>query len=393
MIRFSALGLTCSVVAGCVALMGCGRRSESDTDATSSVTFADWCKVSGSNNCSPSAVSTSQKEWDAGLSITTQLLTSPTSITLSRSDFDNAALRDLFFALGSADIFNVVRSLPWESLNKDIDGFALSNKADGSLFPFNGIRLSGSKKVGVRLIGKQIRVSGISMLESKATRVIQSLDLSQAGFVNVVTDKGTITKVPIAFFAGAGRPNVTQGSGVELGKVVKAVSSLALDEKFEWRRKITILFKTSQLSSIKGILKTLTKPDPVSDSVLGVIAASEQLMLGGEGTNMVAQVSRKSPVACKFKIVNVPVLGNVNLELKFAAGFGIVNLRKGQGTTLAQADVYGVETNFGKLKLLNVEAQRLVMSVGNFQVPMDFEPKATGPNAIRVEGGSCSEAL
>jgi hypothetical protein len=392
MARFSTLGMLCAVTTGCVALMGCGRRTESETTARSSITFADWCRSSGSNNCSPSAITVSQKEWDAGLSITAQLLASPTSINLARSDFDNTSLRDLFFALGSGEIFNVIKSLPWETLKSDLDGFTLSNKADGATFPFNGMSLSGSKNVGVRLIGKQIRVSGISMLESHATRVIQFLDLSQAGFVSVGTDKGIITNVPINFFAGDRRFEVSKRSGVELGKVVKAISSLALDEKFDWRRKITILFRQSQLKAINSVLKTLKKPDPVSDSVLGVIAASEQVMLGGEGTNLVAQVSRKLPVACQFKIVNVPVLGSVNLQLKFAAGFGIVNLRKGSGVTLAQADVYGVETSFGKLKLLNVEAQRLVMSVGNFQVPMDFEPKATGPNAIRVEGGSCSES-
>jgi hypothetical protein len=372
-------------------LSGCGARSQSEISELSSVPFRQWCASSGSSNCDISAsFPGTQKEWNVGLDIFAQVLASPSSIEIERKDFEHPELEELFASLGAGDLLNVVRSLPWLSLEKDLDGFLLKNEKDDAEVGFNGIKLRGAKSVVVRLIGHKIRVSGVALVESGAVRTVQALDLSKAGLVDVYTDSLTISDVPIAYFANvsAEKPSSV---GPDIGRIVKAISTLAIDEDFSWRSKITLLLKQIELQKINAILKDFGPRDPISESVAGVLAASSHVMVGGEGTQVLAGVSRMGPAICEFKVVNVPVLGKLTLSLKFGNGFGLQNLRKGTGDVLVSTDVYGVETNYGKVKTLDVKANSLVMQVGRFKIPIEFEPKNPGQGGIQVASGACKE--
>jgi hypothetical protein len=151
-----------------------------------------------------------------------------------------------------------------------------------------------------------------------------------------------------------------------------------------------LLFPQRYLTRINEVLATLGPRDPVAASVMDVLAKSDQVLVGGASSSNVVSVSRKRPVTCSFRVTNVPVLGSIDLKIHFAAGFGMAGLRKGEKDVLANIDSYGIETNFGKVKSLQVKEDSMVLAVGVVKIPIEYVPKkpSTGP---RVESGVCEE--
>jgi hypothetical protein len=378
-----------SAIIACGCIWACQPKHGSEIEGISVLSFKDWCPTSGSQNCSAKPIAVDQKAWDAGLSVSSQILNSPSSLDLSRQDFDNSSLRSLFAGLGAADLLNVVRTFPWSSLSNDLGGFILKNAKDGVEIPFNGLKLVGGTSISVRLEGKRIRTKGLALVDKKGIWQIQSLDLSRAGLVNLVTDKMTVNDIPLTYFSGQPQPETESGrKGPSFGNVVKSVVNLAMDSNFGWGRKVTVLLKKDQVKTIDAVLSSLGPRDSVTGAIFALASNSGQLLFGGDSA-VLASVSRDKGASCVFKIVNAPVVRNVDLKMTFASSFGLQRLKKGTGTTLAEIEVFGIETNFGKVKSVTIEAEQMIVNLGIFKAPIAFNPKDPLPGDMRIDAGKC----
>jgi hypothetical protein len=378
--------------------LSCGRR-DSFSGFWGGVTqqpFSAWCSVGGVENCKVSSGGAlPQKEWDSALELTAIVLDSSSTFEMSRTDFDNPHLQALFHVLGAKDVLGVLRSFPWNSLSFSVGRFDLRNEKSGVSVDVRGVKFRGTQAVNVRFDRKRILISGIDLIEPNAVRAVRALDLSKAGYVTMITDSLVIQDLPIEFFVSEGKFSqnlATQNDAAvgDVGELVKAISELALDESFGWREKLTILLTQSELPELNKILANFGPRDPVVDSVMNAVASSDQVLFGGERSENVLSVSRKTSLSCSFHVAGVPVVGNLNLSIVFASGFGMAGLTRGENGVLAKIDSYGIETNFGKVKSIEVKPDRMVLNVGLFHIPMAFNPKsdAKGP---RVTDGSCIE--
>jgi hypothetical protein len=91
---------------------------------------------------------------------------------------------------------------------------------------------------------------------------------------------------------------------------------------------------------------------------------------------------------CTTKISNIPVLGNVNFDIDFLAGFGLSNLVRVKADGV-KTNMYGVSTSIGKVENIEVDAKQMSMKIGMVTVPIEFKPAAPGGRGPRIDNVSC----
>jgi hypothetical protein len=139
---------------------------------------------------------------------------------------------------------------------------------------------------------------------------------------------------------------------------------------------------------IDSVLSSMGPRDSVTQAIFSLASSSGQLLFGGD-SSVIASVSRDKAASCVFKIVNAPIVKNVDLKMNFAKAFGLQGLKKGSGAALAEIDVFGIETNFGKIRSVSIESDKMIVNFGIFKAPIAFNPKDPLPGDMKIATGKC----
>lgn len=355
-----------------------------------SVDFKTWCAefaLQGCNVLPDERIP--EDQWQAGVDVFAELMESLTTIKLSRADFDRKTVQNLFSTFGANSTLSFVSKIPWHTLAKEDNALVLKNNAANAVATFNGLRLIGAQTVYAKFVGKQlISVRGLQITDSAGGQLQQVtfLDLSRPSRITIVTNKERIADVPVQFFQVPGfqqPPTLTPSTGFN------AIADVVLEPGFDWRNNLHILLKGRNIRNIYSTISGFIPEGPADATTRKIIENTDTLMLGGASSNILLSMRLVKPLKCKTKITNVPVLGSVNFDIDFAAGFGLSDLVRVKSDGV-KTNMYGVTTSIGRVEHLEVDSKQLNMKVGMVTVPIEFKPAAPNGRGPRVDSVECN---
>jgi hypothetical protein len=311
-----------------------------------------------------------------------------TTIKLSRSDFDRKTVQELFSTFGANSTLSFVSKIPWQLLAKEDNALVLKNAASNAVASFNGLRLIGAQTVYAKFVGKQvIAIRGLQITDSLGAQLktVTHLDLSRPSRITLVTDTERITDIPVQFFQV---PGFQQPPTLTPSTAFTAIANVVLEPGFDWRNNLHILLKGRNLRNIYARIKSYIPAGPADETTRMIIESTDTLMVGGASSNILLSMQMNKPLKCTTKISNVPILGNVNFDIDFLAGFGLSNLARVKADGV-KTNMYGVSTSIGKVESIEVDAKQMNMKVGMVTVPIEFKPSAPGGGGPRIDNVFC----
>jgi hypothetical protein len=383
------LSVTALVAAATLATSCKMKSEESDTLAAGNLPFATFCKSFQLSKCnvSPQDVNMKQRDWELGIDIFKEFLNSASSVKVTREELNQGSIRDVFTTFGAQNLMAFVKSIPWATMETDVSGIVLTGTSATQSVKINELTFIAQKKVSLKVNRtRSFSVSGLSIADAsgKNEQKVLSIDLSNAGRLHFTTDKLRITDFPISFFALDG---MVQPVNLNASTVMKAITNLATDPSFDWRTKLTIVLKNSNLTKLLDISNEVM-PDntPFGSTLETVVRKAKNFVFGGTG-NMLVAVSLDAPVKCIMKFVNIPLIGNKDIGLTFAASFGIENLRK-TSATASMAKIYGITSGAGAVQSAEFVGNTVKVKVGGFTIPLDMDKQASG-KGVQLRGITC----
>jgi hypothetical protein len=390
---FVSLGLFAGLAVSSV-MVSCRQSPEMDSDIQAldslpAQSFTAWCGQYKLQNCSVQPDNRiPADQWQAGVDVFAELMESLTTIKLSRSDFDRKTVQELFSTFGANSTLSFVSKIPWQLLAKEDNALVLKNAASNAVASFNGLRLIGAQTVYAKFVGKQvIAIRGLQITDSLGAQLktVTHLDLSRPSRITLVTDTERITDIPVQFFQV---PGFQQPPTLTPSTAFTAIANVVLEPGFDWRNNLHILLKGRNLRNIYARIKSYIPAGPADETTRMIIESTDTLMVGGASSNILLSMQMNKPLKCTTKISNVPILGNVNFDIDFLAGFGLSNLARVKADGV-KTNMYGVSTSIGKVESIEVDAKQMNMKVGMVTVPIEFKPSAPGGGGPRIDNVFC----
>jgi hypothetical protein len=382
------LGISCFIV------LSCGKTTHSETRLLSTnesvtVEFKEWCEEYRLKNCSVTADdSIPTDQWRAGVNVFAELMESLTSIQLTRADFDRKTVQELFSTFGANSTLSFVSKIPWQILRKEDNALVLENSMDDAVAMFNGLRLIGRKRVVARFVGEQvIALSGLQIADALGGQLedVVRLDLSESGRITLLTKQKRIFGIPVQFFQVPGfqqPPTLTPAAGFT------AIANVVLEPGFDWKRNLHIFLKGINLRNIYSIISPYIPKGPADETTRRIVESTDTLMVGGATSNILLSMQMKNPLSCILNIKNVPVLGSVDFEINFSAGFGLTDLHRVKADGV-RTNMYGVTTSIGRVEFLEVDSKQLTLKMGVVTVPLEFKPSAPSGRGPQLDNVQC----
>lgn len=381
-VRNALVALGCiSGIALTSTVISCGTERVSDVQTLDipSVSFKSWCADYNLQNCDVAADNgIPVDQWQAGVDVFDDIMESLTTIRLTRADFDRKTVQDLFSTFGANSTLSFVSKIPWDTLAKEDASLVLRNKTNDAVAIFNGLRLIGSSVVTARFIGPQlVGIKGLKLADSIGGQLstVHHLDLSKPSRITIVTDRERVTDIPVQFFQVPGYkqpPTLTPSSGFT------AIANVVLEPGFDWRNNLHILLKGNSLRDVYSRIARFIPEGPADETTKKVIENTNTLMVGGASSNILLSMQMGKPLKCTLKVSRVPVLGSVNFDIDFLAGFGLSDLKRVKNDGV-RTNVYGVTTSLGRVESIEVDSKQLSLKLGVLTIPIEFKP--SGPNA------------
>ncbi|MEY4066086.1 MAG: hypothetical protein RIR26_2294, partial [Pseudomonadota bacterium] len=351
--------------------------------------FKTWCEAYQLKNCSVEADdSIPTDQWRAGVDVFAELMDSLTGIQLTRADFDRKTVQELFSTFGASSTLSFVSKIPWNILRKEDDALVLENSMDNAVAIFNGLRLIGKKKVVAHFVGKQlISISGLQIADALGGNLedVVRLDLSQPSRMTLQTSQTRIEGIPVQFFQV---PGFQQPPTLTPSAAFTAIANVVLEPGFDWKRNLQIMLKGSNLRNIYSIISPFIPQGPADETTRKIVENTDTLMVGGASSNILLSMQMRNPLKCTLNIQNVPVLGSVDFEINFLAGFGLADLHRVK-TDGVRTNVYGVSTSIGRIEFVDVDSKQLSLKIGVVTVPIEFKPSAPSGRGPRLDNVQC----
>jgi hypothetical protein len=362
-------------------LSSCGSSPEEyETMASSADTidFREWCKQQKLLKCdAPTNTTIPLKQWQASLGMIRGLTDSTSQIKVSRNDLDLASVQNLLSSLGLGDSISLLRRIPWQTLEAGRGAIVLSPIAAGSGLDFNGLTLQASTNITASWDQTTLKISGLSLKTSQSGPLeVRAIVFDDPNAIAIVLANQTIAKIPLSFFA--------DGSSTSVGEIspfllLSRFADLGLDPAFNWRAKIKISVLGADLKATLEQLERLISAG--QDQTLlpfftSLRAQGKALTAGGTG-DLVVNQSMQAPMSCSLRVQSVPVLGSVEVTIDFAQGFGLSKLTR-LNKQRTKVDVYGVKTNYGDVRTIELEGQRLWIKIGSITIPLNGQNQNNG---------------
>lgn len=352
------------------------------------IDFSTWCSSFGLQRCDAlpdNKVPVDQ--WQAGVDVFKELMDSLTSISLTRSDFDRSTVQDLFSTFGADSLLSFISKINWEKIVKEDSALVLENSTDNAVAIINGLQLIGTRRVVAKFAGPQlVSISGLSMADALGNKLapVKYLDLSKPSRITIVTDTQRFVDIPIQFFQVA---DVKPPTTLTPTAVFKAIANVVLEPGFDWRHNLSVFFDGGNLNNIYNRVKGYIPAGAADQTTRQVVANTQVFMVGGATSNILLSMQMRSPLTCKAAVRNIPILGTINFDINFKAGFGLSDVKRINEDSV-KTNVYGVTTSVGKVDYIEVDVNQLRMKVGAFTIPIDFsslQPGTRGPTIENVE--------
>jgi hypothetical protein len=351
-------------------------------DVSGTVSFSDYCSEHGLSNCDASAsdVPATQKQWEVNIDLFKEVLNSPSTIRLSRDTFNLNSVKRLFSTFGASGLMSFVNRVPWTSLYTDVDSIVLTSEAERSEVEVNGLKIIGSSEVKLKVgRGRVFSVSGLSIADASGEneQAVKSIDLGTAGVVHLNLEGGRLSDVPISFFAM--NELVTQAAPTA-AEIFQVVADLVMDPGFDWRNNANIILAGRNVKSIIALANQLIPDQNAFGKAMdSVMNNTSQAVFGGDGVNVLS-VSLNSAMECKMNFVGLPIIGTATVDMSFAQGFGLSELKELPSGALA-ARIYGIKTSLGAVQSVEFKNQVMSVKVGMFTLPIDLKAQAQGGGA------------
>ncbi|NRA67793.1 MAG: hypothetical protein HRU19_25150 [Pseudobacteriovorax sp.] len=367
-------------------ILSCGK-SEQDTKLKPQLDqdFTSWCRAWDLDSCDNRIEDPSTPEaWNASIGLLTQIMKSPSKINLERRVFDQPSVQTLLARTGGSGILGFVNQIPWILLQSDLDRIILTSRDNGQV-SLNGLKLLTASEVVISAQnGNRFGVRGLTIENATGdvAASVSAIDLSQADRLQLITSLGTIRSIPLKFFSL--RDFVEPASGIS--ELIPAIADVVTDPNFSWRSSFEVVLLQRDLQQVINLIRPVLPQTLFGQATRQVIQNGKSMFFGGERAgSLVLAASLQSPIDCRSKILDVPILGDIDLEVNFARGIGISSIeRTNRGIEL---DMYGIETNFGELKSIEIRGDRALLKVGSFSIPFQFEGAT---NSTDVQTLSCN---
>jgi hypothetical protein len=328
-----------------------------------------------------------QRDWEVGIDVFKEILSSPSSIKLSRAELELKVVKDTFNTFGAAGLMSFVSRIPWQNLETGIGSITLSNSGETQTVQVNGLSLIASKTVVIKVgATRSFSVKGLKIADASGSneQTVTSIDFSDAGQLHITTDKQRITNIPISFFF---MKDLVEKVDVSAATVVKTVTALAMNRDFDWKSKITIILSNSNLLRIMNLTNEIAPQSSSFGATLEtVIQKSKQILLGGSG-NMLISGSLEAPLSCQMRFINIPLLGTKDIALTFASSFGIMDVKETSQKTV-MGKIYGVNTGLGRVSTAEIAGAVIKLKVGSFTIPLDLEAQVNG-KGVQLKSVTC----
>ncbi len=380
-----ATGLAVATIA-----TGCKMSSQdSETLGAKNVPFPVFCKSFQLTKCnvSPQDVNAKQRDWELGIDIFKELMSSASTIKITREELNRPTVRDVFNTFGAQNLMSFIKSIPWATLSTDTTGITLTGTGATQSVKINGLNLIAEQKVVLKTTNSRaFSATGLSIADAngKNAQRVLSVDLSSAGRLHITTEKQVIVDFPISFFTLDGMVHPVT---LNASSVMKTVTNLATDPTFDWRTKITLFLKNQNLVKLLDISnEVMPENTPFGSTLETVVRKAKTLVFGGSG-NMLVAVSLNAPVKCMMNFINIPLIGNKSIGLNFANSFGIENLQKTPSGS-SSAKIYGITSGAGAIQGAEIAGNTIKLKVGPLTIPLDMDKQATG-NGVQLKGITC----
>jgi hypothetical protein len=349
------------------------------------VAFSAFCPSMQLSKCGvkPSDAEVTQADWDFGVLVFKELLDSPSHISLERGEFDRPSVRKFFEIVGASPLLEFVNRVPWSSLANGADSLVLTNQGASQYLDFNGLRLTAMQKATIKLLPNgTFGVSGIVFSSNNDSNPanrhnIVNIDLRRAGAMQITTDKVKITDFPVAFFSMGGLIHEAAPSPSDF---FNALANMILDPNFDWRTNFNVILNNGNMRHILDGSRILDGQDSAfSATIRQIVQNAKYAIIGGTG-DMVLAISGSAPLKCVMSFTQVPVLGNVNVGLDFASGFGLSGLKRLPSGNV-QLSVYGIKTDIGTVTSGEINGEELRLKVGPLTLPISWKEQASGRGA------------
>ncbi|MBM3383163.1 MAG: hypothetical protein FJY29_12100 [Betaproteobacteria bacterium] len=376
------------------AIVSCRQSPESETDlraidALPVASFENWCGAYKLQNCSVQPDDRiPADQWQAGVDVFAELMESLTTIKLSRADFDRKTVQDLFSTFGANSTLSFVSKIPWQMLAKEDNTLVLRNSASNAVATFNSLRLIGAQTVYAKFVDKQlISIRGLQITDSVGgqLRTVTHIDLSRPSRLTLVTDRERITDIPVQFFQV---PGFQQPPTLTPSAAFNSIANVVLEPGFDWRKNLHILLNGRNLRNIYARIQSFIPEGSADETTRKIIENTTTFMVGGASSDILISMQMSKPLKCTTKISNIPVLGNVNFDIDFLAGFGLSDLVRVKSDGV-KTSMYGVTTSIGRVENIEVDAKQMRMKIGMITVPIDFKPSAPGSGGPRIDAVLC----
>lgn len=393
-LRSAVAGLIVGALAA-GALVSCGAPQNEDDSSVQaianlpSIDFATWCKDFALQNCTVRPDDRiPADQWKAGVDVFSELMSSLTIISLTRSDFDRKTVQQLFSTFGANSLLSFISKIPWQKLEKVDNALVLQNASANAIANFNGLRLVGAQKVIAKFVGPQlVSITGLSISDAQGgnLNVVRFLDLSKPSRMTIITDLERIENIPVQFFQV---PGLQQPPTLTPSAAFNAIANVVLEPGFDWRKNFSVFLKGANLNNIYNRVKMFIPAGPGDETTRQVIANTDLFMVGGASSNILLSMQMRGPLKCTAKVRNIPILGSINFDINFMKGFGLSDLERVKADGV-KTKVYGVSTSIGTIEYIEVDAKQMRMRVGAFTIPIDFVPAQPGGKGPSVDDVKC----
>lgn len=371
----------------------CGPDTSNLKVSSETVSFKEFCNLAGMPECGKSTLPPpSQDIWNAGLTTFKTIVDSPSKFELSREQFDRESVKNLIALTGGTEIIDFFKSLPWEDLTISQNVITLRNNRRKPL-EVNGFNFYADFKTEVTLTtNARYQTTGLFFsTEMFGMETVEYVDLSKPAKVTFITDKRTLTDVPLEYLIPNRFPTdvalevIQQPTAdITVDKLIRSITDVMFETGYEWFNMISVYLENDHIRTIKELSYDEVMKNPFNEAIVLALDNAKSLVIGGP-TKSPLRVEIANQIKCKMHFKNVPVLGSPKASLKFEKSFGITSAKKEKGGKVI-ADIDGISTTLGNVRYIELDGDEVSLKIGQFTVPLTLEPQEkSGPELTKVE--------
>lgn len=396
-ISIRKIGLSLSII---FAVLACGRQDhrpetsgpgfqiQDPPDSNgATVTYSTWCRDWRLTPCPEGQPSDEDpKIWLGQWVMGRSLVQSPTKVELMREEYTHNLVQEFLKKTHALGALEFMSSLPWRTVVLDGDEFKFLFPSSGGESTWRGLSFKATSEVILTLgTDPYVQVRGLSIAKANGddSQIVQRLRFPRKGIVELVGQNLTIQGIPWVFFQNASNHPPQRE---KTSDVVQAFKNMLFKSSIPWRQRLSVVMLQNDITLFsQGWQETWTADDPLNPMKRFLGGKVRSFIAGGTRSNLVAAVSLAGIQRCELQLIQVPVLGRLNLKLTFAQGFGVDNLVLEDDALIA--GVYGIDTSLGAIKSLSFKGSKATLRIGNmrFDIDLDKEPDGKGPKVVKSQ--------